>query len=220
MTNAKNIARLALVALLVAGSRAWAQERSAPEGKKASAKKSAAKKETPLNVIFETSMGKIVCKLYEKETPITVANFVGLAEGTKEWTDPATGQKTKKKFYDGLIFHRVIPNFMIQGGDPLGSGMGGPGYQFDDEIVPSLTFNRPGLLAMANAGIQNGQGTNGSQFFITTVPTPGLNGIHAIFGEVIEGQDVVVAIGNVARNSNNRPNTPVVMKKVMIQRKK
>ncbi len=167
-------------------------------------------------VIFDTTMGKIVCKLFEKETPITVENFIGLAEGTKEWTNPKTGEKTKSKFYDGLIFHRVIPNFMIQGGCPLGAGTSGPGYQFEDEIVPSLKFDRPGLLAMANAGPR----TNGSQFFITHIATPWLSGHHTIFGEVVEGQDLVVAIGNVAKGPNDKPQTPVVMNKVIIERVK
>ena len=165
-------------------------------------------------VTFETSMGNIVCKLFEKETPVTVANFIGLAQGTKEWSDPKTGTSMKKPFYDGLIFHRVIPKFMIQGGCPLGQGVGGPGYQFDDEIVPSLKFSKSGLLAMANAG----PGTNGSQFFITLAATPWLNGHHTIFGEVVEGDSVVLALGNVDRAPNDKPLVPVVMKKVTIQR--
>ncbi len=171
-------------------------------------------KDKGLYATFETSMGKIVCKLHEEKAPVTVKNFVGLADGTKEWTDPKTGQKVKRKFYDGLIFHRVIPNFMIQGGCPLGQGTSGPGYQFEDEIAKDLSFNKPGLLAMANAG----PGTNGSQFFITHVATDWLTGRHTIFGEVIEGMDVVTAIGNVPRGVNDRPNTPVVMKKVTITR--
>ena len=173
-------------------------------------------KDKGLYATFETSMGKIVCKLFEDKTPVTVKNFTGLAEGTKEWTDPKTGAKTKKKFYDGLIFHRVIPNFMIQGGCPLGQGTGGPGYQFEDEIVKDLSFNKPGLLAMANAG----PGTNGSQFFITHVATDWLTGRHTIFGEVVEGMDVVTAIGGVPKGVNDRPNTPVVIKKVTISRSK
>jgi len=169
-----------------------------------------------MNAIIETSQGKFVVKLYPEKAPETVANFTGLAEGTKEWTDPATGQKVKKPFYDGLIFHRVIPNFMIQGGCPLGRGTGGPGYQFKDEIVEGLTFNRPGLLAMANAG----PGTNGSQFFITTAATPWLNGLHTIFGEVTEGQDIVTAIGNSPRGPSDQPATPIVIKKVTIVKEK
>ena len=176
-------------------------------------KKKAVKKEKGMSAVIETSMGKVVIKLYPEKTPETVANFVGLAEGTKEWTDPATGSKVKKKFYDGLGFHRVIPNFMIQGGCPLGNGTGGPGFRFKDEIVSGgLTFDKPGLLAMANSG----PGTNGSQFFITTAATPWLNGNHTIFGEVTEGMDVVTAIGNVARGPGDRPNTPVTIKKVTI----
>lgn len=192
----------------------YAQEKKAE--KKTTEKKVAAKKEKGMSAIIETSLGTIKVKLFEKDAPKTVANFVELAEGRKEWTDPKTGQKVKKRFYDGLIFHRVIPNFMIQGGCPLGTGTGGPGYQFEDEIVPHLKFDKPGLLAMANAG----PGTNGSQFFITHVPTPWLTGKHTIFGEVIEGQEVVVAIGNVPRGPGDKPITPVTIKKVTIQRGK
>lgn len=166
--------------------------------------------------VIETSLGTITCRLFEKQSPKTVANFAGLAEGTKEWTDPKTGKKTKKKLYDGLIFHRVIPDFMIQGGDPLGNGTGGPGYQFEDEIVSSLVFDKPGKLAMANSG----PGTNGSQFFITTVPTPWLNGHHTIFGEVVSGQNVAVKITAVKRDGNDMPLTPVVIKKITIKRVK
>ena len=144
-----------------------------------------------LYAIFHTSKGTITCSLFEKEAPKTVANFVGLADGTKEWTDPKTGKKVKKRFYDGLIFHRVIPNFMIQGGDPEGTGRGGPGYKFEDEFHPDLKFDKPGKLAMANSG----PNTNGSQFFITHVPTPWLDNKHTIFGQVIEGQDIVDTIG-------------------------
>lgn len=192
----------------------YSQEKKAVEKK--SEKKAVVKKEKGMSAIIETSMGTIKVKLFEKDAPKTVANFVGLAEGTKEWTDPKTGQKVKNRFYDGLTFHRVIPNFMIQGGCPLGTGTGGPGYQFEDEIVPHLKFDKPGLLAMANAG----PGTNGSQFFITHVPTPWLNGRHTIFGEVTEGQDVVVAIGNVPRGPGDKPTTPVTIKKVTIERVK
>ena len=176
------------------------------------ANKPAQKKEKGMSAVIETSMGKVVVKLFPEKTPETVANFAGLAEGTKEWMDPASGQKVKKKFYDGLVFHRVIPNFMIQGGCPLGNGTGGPGYQFKDEIAEGLTFDKPGYLAMANSG----PGTNGSQFFITTAATPWLNGRHTIFGEVTEGMDVVTAIGNVSRGGADRPTTPVVIKKVTI----
>ena len=198
-----------LVGMMLVGN-AWAAE------DKAAAKKSAQKREKGMYATLETSMGNIVCKLFEKETPITVANFVGLANGTKEWTDPNTGQKVKKRFYDGLVFHRVIPNFMIQGGCPLGNGTGGPGYRFQDEIVATLKFDKPGLLAMANSG----PGTNGSQFFITTAATDWLTGKHTIFGEVVQGQDIAVAIGNVPRGPGDRPNTPVVVNKLTIQKVK
>ncbi len=169
-----------------------------------------------LYAVFETSMGKITCQLFEKEAPKTVANFVGLAEGTKEWTDPKTGQKVKRRFYDGLIFHRVIPEFMIQGGDPTGTGMGSPGYQFEDEFSPNLKFDQPGRLAMANAG----PNTNGSQFFITEVPTPHLNNRHTIFGQCIEGMDVVSKIARTPKGPMDRPSTDVVIKKLTILRKK
>ncbi len=163
--------------------------------------------------IIETSKGTIECALFEKETPVTVANFVGLATGTKEYKDAKTGTPKKSNFYDGIVFHRVIPNFMIQGGDPLGQGTGGPGYQFQDEIVPTLGFDKPGKLAMANAG----PGTNGSQFFITVAATPWLNGRHTIFGEVTKGYDVVEAISKVDRDPGDKPKTPVVIKKVTIK---
>jgi peptidyl-prolyl cis-trans isomerase A (cyclophilin A) len=164
--------------------------------------------------IFETSQGNIVVKLLEKEAPNTVANFVGLAEGTKEFADPKTGQKVKRPFYDGLIFHRVIPQFMIQGGCPEATGRGGPGYRFADEFHPSLNHSKAGKLSMANAG----PGTNGSQFFITVAATPWLDNKHTIFGEVIEGQDVADKISKVPRDSSDRPRTPVTMNKVRIER--
>lgn len=148
-----------------------------------------------LYAVFQTSRGNIVVKLFEKEAPKTVANFVGLASGSQEWVDPRNGQKSKAKLYDGTVFHRVIPQFMIQGGDPLGTGTGGPGYRFEDEFQSGKKFDRPGLLAMANAG----PNTNGSQFFITEVPTPHLNNKHTIFGEVVKGQDLVPQI---ARGGN------------------
>jgi peptidyl-prolyl cis-trans isomerase A (cyclophilin A) len=164
--------------------------------------------------VFETSEGNIVVKLFEKEAPKTVENFVGLAEGTKEFTDEASGKKQKKNFYDGLVFHRVIPKFMIQGGCPQGTGRGGPGYRFADEFHPSLNHSKAGKLSMANAG----PGTNGSQFFITVAPTPWLDNKHTVFGEVVEGQNVADKISNVSRDSNDRPKTPVVLKKVLIER--
>jgi peptidyl-prolyl cis-trans isomerase A (cyclophilin A) len=165
--------------------------------------------------IFETSEGNIVCRLFEKDAPKTVANFTELAEGKREWTHPATRKKSKDRLYDGTIFHRVIPDFMIQGGDPQGDGRGGPGYQFEDETKGSPhKFDKPGKLAMANAG----PNTNGSQFFITTVPTTWLTGKHTIFGEVVEGQDVVDKITAVPRGPQDRPKKDVVVKKVTVEK--
>ena len=164
--------------------------------------------------VLETSQGSVVCRLFEKEAPNTVANFIGLAEGTKEFTEPRTGEKVKRPFYDGLVFHRVIPKFMIQGGCPLGTGTGGPGHNFADEFHPSLRHDRPGKLSMANAG----PNTNGSQFFITVAATPWLDNHHTIFGEVVEGQDIAAKISQVARDRNDRPSEPVIIRKVRIER--
>jgi peptidyl-prolyl cis-trans isomerase A (cyclophilin A) len=161
---------------------------------------------------LRTSLGSVVVRLFPDYAPKTVRNFTELAEGGREWTNPGTGATSKDKLYDGTIFHRVIPDFMIQGGDPLGSGTGGPGYQFADEFHPDLSFNRPYLLAMANAG----PGTNGSQFFITTAPTPHLNRKHTIFGEVIEGSDVVDKISHVRTSRGDRPVEDVVLESVQI----
>jgi peptidyl-prolyl cis-trans isomerase A (cyclophilin A) len=161
---------------------------------------------------FETTLGKITCQLLADRAPKTTENFVGLANGTKEFLDPKARQRTKRPFYDGLIFHRVIPKFMVQGGCPLGIGNGGPGYEFDDEFVKGLGFDRPGRLAMSNAG----PNTNGSQFFITVAAADWLNQKHTIFGQVVEGQDVVEKISNVPRDRQDRPQTPVVMKAVKI----
>jgi peptidyl-prolyl cis-trans isomerase A (cyclophilin A) len=165
--------------------------------------------------IFNTSEGNIVCRLFEKDAPKTVANFVELAEGKREWTHPNTRMKSKDPLYNGTIFHRVIPDFMIQGGDPQGTGMGGPGYQFEDETKGSPhRFDKSGKLAMANAG----PNTNGSQFFITVANTDWLSGKHTIFGEVVEGQDVVEKISKVARNRQDRPNKDVVVTTLTIER--
>ena len=163
-------------------------------------------------------MGDIALDLLPDHAPNTVNNFVGLARGEREWTDPRTGQKTSRPLYDGTVFHRVIKDFMIQGGDPLGNGTGGPGYQFNDEIHPELAFNEPYLLAMANAGRRMGKGTNGSQFFITVVPTPWLQGKHTIFGKVADqaSKDVVDAIISVPTGANDRPASDVVIESVEI----
>ena len=161
-------------------------------------------REAGLYAEFDTTEGKIVCRLFEKEAPKTVTNFVELAEGKREWTHPVTRKKSTDRLYDGTVFHRVIPNFMIQGGDPAGTGYGGPGYKFD----------KPGKLAMANAG----PNTNGSQFFITVAPTPWLTGNHTIFGEVVEGMDVVNKIVGVPRNAQDKPNKDVSVTAVKIER--
>ena len=167
-----------------------------------------------LTATLRTNQGPVVIRLFPDHAPKTVRNFVELAEGSRQWTDPTTGRPTTARLYDGTIFHRVIPDFMIQGGDPLGSGRGGPGYKFADEIHPDLAFDRPYLLAMANAG----PGTNGSQFFITVAPTQWLTGKHTIFGEVVEGQDVVDKISKVPRNRQDRPDKDVVLNAVTIER--
>lgn len=171
-----------------------------------------------MKAIVHTSMGDIALDLYPDHAPNTVNNFVGLARGEREWTDPRTGQKTSRPLYDGTVFHRVIKDFMIQGGDPLGNGTGGPGYQFNDEIHPELAFNEPYLLAMANAGKRMGKGTNGSQFFITVVPTPWLQGKHTIFGKVADqaSKDVVDAIISVPTGAGDRPASDVVIESVEI----
>ena len=166
----------------------------------------------PLTAKIETSLGTFTCELYDKDAPITVANFVGLARGTRPWKDPKTGKWVEKKpFYDGLIFHRVIPGFMIQGGDPLGVGTGNPGYRFEDEFSPNLKFDKPALLAMANAG----PATNGSQFFITEGTPQHLSGKHTIFG-LCDPAALVSKITSVKRGPRDKPETDVVLKKVTI----
>jgi len=172
-------------------------------------------RESGTYAIFDTSEGTITCRLFEKDAPKTVQNFIDLAEGKREWTHPVTRKKSNDRLYDGTIFHRVIPEFMIQGGDPAGTGMGGPGYQFEDETKGSShRFEKAGKLAMANAG----PNTNGSQFFITVAPTSSLTGKHTIFGQVVEGQDVVDKITSTPRNSQDRPKKDVKLNAVKIER--
>jgi peptidyl-prolyl cis-trans isomerase A (cyclophilin A) len=169
--------------------------------------------ENGLYTTITTSQGPILLRLYETESPITVKNFVDLALGRKEWKDPKTGQRVKRPLYNGLTFHRVIPGFMIQGGDPEGTGMGGTD-EIPDEFAPSLTFDRPGRLAMANAGPRTGS----SQFFITEVPVPHLNGRHTIFGQVVTGQEIVNKIANLPRDPGDKPRTPVRIVSVTFRR--
>jgi peptidyl-prolyl cis-trans isomerase A (cyclophilin A) len=165
---------------------------------------------------FTTSEGNFTARLFDVEVPKTVANFAGLAEGTIEWTDPRTGKKTKEPYYNGTVFHRVIADFMIQGGDPLGQGTGGPGYKFADEFSPKLRHSKPGILSMANSG----PNTNGGQFFITLVPTTWLDNKHSVFGEVTEGMDVVKKIGKTATSKpGDRPLKPITINSVTIEKK-
>lgn len=172
-----------------------------------------------MKATMHTSEGDIKVDLLPEHAPKTVDNFVGLATGQKEWTDPNTGQKRTDPLYNGTIFHRVIDNFMIQGGDPLGNGTGGPGYQFDDEIHPELNFNDKYVLAMANAGKRQGRGTNGSQFFITTAQTPWLQGKHTIFGKVTdpESQRIVDKIGNVQTGAQDRPVQDITINSIDVE---
>ena len=164
---------------------------------------------------FVTTEGNFTVRLYNDQAPKTVENFVGLAEGTREWSDPRTNEKVKKPYYDGVIFHRVIDGFMIQGGDPLGQGIGGPGYTFPDEFHPELRHNKAGVLSMANRG----PNTNGGQFFITLGPTPHLDDRHSVFGEVVDGMDVVRKIGSTKTGERDRPVKDVVIKSIKIERR-
>jgi peptidyl-prolyl cis-trans isomerase A (cyclophilin A) len=165
---------------------------------------------------FTTSQGNFTVRLFDKETPNTVANFSGLADGSKEWTDPRSGRKVKTPYYNGTIFHRVIGGFMIQGGDPLGQGTGGPGYTFGDEFHPTLRHSKAGILSMANRG----PNTNGGQFFITLAATPWLDNKHSVFGEVVEGMDVVTKIGSAATSKpGDRPLQPITIQSVTVERK-
>lgn len=167
-----------------------------------------------LRAIFKTSMGDITVKLYEAEAPRTVANFVALATGQVEWTDPKTNQKTKRPLYSGTIFHRVIPEFMIQGGDPTGTGRGGPGWKFGDEINPKLKHTQPGALSMANSG----PNTNGSQFFLCEIATPWLDGKHAVFGQTIEGVELISKITHSPRGPGDKPKTDITLNEIQIVR--
>jgi peptidyl-prolyl cis-trans isomerase A (cyclophilin A) len=165
---------------------------------------------------FTTSEGNFTARLFDAETPNTVANFTGLADGSKEWTDPRSGQRVKQPYFNGTVFHRVIADFMIQGGDPLGQGTGGPGYNFADEFHATLRHSKPGILSMANRG----PNTNGGQFFITLVPTPWLDDKHSVFGEVVEGMDVVKKIGATPTSKpGDRPVKPITIETVTIERK-
>jgi len=168
----------------------------------------------PVYADFTTSEGNFTVRLHDNETPKTVENFVGLAEGTKEWTDPRSDRQVTQPYYDGVVFHRVIENFMIQGGDPLGKGIGGPGYTFEDEFHPSLRHSKAGILSMANRG----PNTNGGQFFITLAPTPHLDNRHTVFGEVIDGMDVIRRIGATKTGPQDRPVKDVVIQSVKIRR--
>jgi peptidyl-prolyl cis-trans isomerase A (cyclophilin A) len=209
--------RSSLIALF-AGAALLGQTPPAPATSPAPAPADKPARDPGLYATINTSMGPIVCILYEKEAPITVRSFVALSRGgTKAWTDPKTQARTTRPLYTGLTFHRVIPNFMIQGGDPTGTGMGDGGLKpLPDEFAPSLTFDKPGRLAMANSG----PGTGTCQFFITEVPTPHLNGKHTIFGQVVEGQEVVTKIASVPKNGDDKPNTPVKIVSIKIVRER
>jgi peptidyl-prolyl cis-trans isomerase A (cyclophilin A) len=223
-----NIARLLLVPVLCATA-AYAQQgtpppadqqgtppatQAAPLPDSPDAGVKPALQPTGPTAVFDTSMGRLTCKLYAKEAPQTVANFIGLAEGTRDWTDPVTHEKVHgRSLYNGTAFHRVIPGFMIQGGDPMGTGEGDPGYMFGDEFNPDLNFDVPGRLAMANSGPD----TNGSQFFITEVPTPHLNQKHTIFGQCDDPSILIVkSIARVETDAQDKPTTPVVLNKLTI----
>jgi peptidyl-prolyl cis-trans isomerase A (cyclophilin A) len=195
--NLRGIIIMVLVAALLNGASPEAQE-----------------KKGPVYATLKTSMGDIVVQLFEDRAPKTVANFIDLATGAKEWTDPKTKEKVKRPLYNGTIFHRVIPGFMIQGGDPMGNGTGGPGYRFEDEFNPDLKHSKAGILSMANAG----PNTNGSQFFIIQKPTPWLDSKHSVFGEVVKGQNVVDAIAGVPRDFRDRPLKEVILQEVIISR--
>ncbi len=205
---------LAIIGALLMVASLWGQAKQ----QKASAPAKPAAPQLMLNqppglyAVFDTTIGRIVCRLFPDKAPETVKNFVDLANGAKKWYDDEKKTWTRRRYYDGLTFHRVIPNFMIQGGDQLGTGSGNIGYTFKDEFSPDVKFDKPGRLAMANAG----PNTNGAQFFITVAPTEWLNQHHTMFGDVVEGQEVTNTISQVPRDSNDKPNTPVILKKVTI----
>ncbi len=209
----KNVT-MALMAVGFFAASLWAQAapQEAPGHPRPAEAQVRLKQPAGLYAVFETTQGRIVCRLFPDKTPETVKNFVGLANGTKRWQDERKRTWVERRYYDGLTFHRVIPDFMIQGGDQLGTGTGGVGYTFKDEFSPDLKFDKPGRLAMANAG----PSTNGAQFFITVAATEWLNNHHTIFGQVVEGQQVADAITEVPRDSNDKPRTPVVMNNVTI----
>jgi len=205
-----------LPAALLASLLATPGHAAPPSGQTAQSAPATEQREPGLYMTFQTDKGNIACKLFEKEAPITVGKMVGLAIGKISYMDPRTRQQNRNKFFDGLTFHRVIPNFMIQGGDPLGTGTGspgGPGFPYQNETSPGLTFNMPGRLAMANAGAN----TNASQFFITEAPYPSLNGGYTIWGQC-QNQDVVKAIARVQRDSQDKPITPVHIQHVVVER--
>jgi peptidyl-prolyl cis-trans isomerase A (cyclophilin A) len=211
------LAALAILAIAVFLSRKPASTSAQTTGKLPEAPQPTASATVAPNgphVVMDTSMGRITCQFFQKQAPVAVANFIGLATGTKDWTNPVTHQvEHHKPLYDGTIFHRVIPEFMIQGGDPTGTGYGDPGYKFNDEVDPNLNFDVPGRLAMANSG----PNTNGSQFFITEAPYPTLDQQYTIFGQCDDPSvDVVKTIARVPRDPNDKPLTPVVLKKVTI----
>ncbi|HXF12095.1 MAG TPA: peptidylprolyl isomerase [Terriglobales bacterium] len=206
--------RKLLIVLIAFSSLQLVSQTAAPAAKKPVAKKASAATALPPTAIIDTTAGKLTCVLFPDKAPIGVANFIGLARGTKDWTNPATGRKMHGvPLYNGTIFHRVIPDFMIQGGDPIGTGEGDPGYKFKNETSPDLQFDRPGRLAYANAGPD----TNGSQFFITEVPYPSLNGGYTIFGQCDDPSvEVVKKIARMPRNTNDRPNDPPKIVKITI----
>jgi peptidyl-prolyl cis-trans isomerase A (cyclophilin A) len=206
--------RKLLIVLIAFSSLQLVSQTAAPAAKKPVAKKASAATALPPTAIIDTTAGKLTCVLFPDKAPIGVANFIGLARGTKDWTNPATGRKMHGvPLYNGTIFHRVIPNFMIQGGDPIGTGEGDPGYKFKNETSPGLQFDRPGRLAYANAGPD----TNGSQFFITEVPYPSLNGGYTIFGQCDDPSvELVKKIARMPRNGNDRPNDPPKIVKIAI----